>query len=117
MTVAATRQNRRLSISWAKKFVRANIGMITSDLFFAPYENVSQIKNAIKTLRKSKIEVFVGPGDCGALLVHRNDPRLNITGDNGGYYETRNSDGQSNITPLFSLEYAIDNNALEVVSR
>lgn len=98
------RQERRNSISWVKKQARKNGSMIVCSDFFAPYENLSQVKNAIKTLRKSKIEVFFGMNENDAVFVHSEHKELNMTSSVGVY--CFKSGGLASI--LFSMKHALD---------
>ncbi|MCL7408176.1 hypothetical protein [Marivivens donghaensis] len=103
-----SRENRRIAFNWAKMMTAPNKGMVISDQFWAPFENVEQKLQVLKKLKRANIEVFQGPGEYGAIFVHRKNRHLKmleVKGDlapaegSGAIYE---KDG--NIALLMSAE-------------
>jgi hypothetical protein len=77
-----TRENRKLAIKWAKDTVKKNSSMIISDQFWTAFDDMTQICAAKRKLKALNIMVFDFDGR-GAVLVHKDNPKLKVSTFNG----------------------------------
>jgi hypothetical protein len=73
-----TRENRKIAIKWAVQQATRNGSLIMSDQFWSAFNNITEITAAVNKLNKQGIAVFAGVGSDGAILVHRDNPKVNI---------------------------------------
>lgn len=72
-----SRENRKIAVSWAKQVVSTK-NTVISDQYWTCVDNYAQAKAIVEKLAKSNILVFQGPTATGVVLVHKNNPYLNI---------------------------------------
>ena len=100
-----TRENRQLAVKWAKQTVKKNGSMVVSDQYWTPFTDSTQIKNAKRKLKQLGILAF--DFGKGAILIHKDNPKLKIKTFNGadgttyiGGTYTNQVDGEDFVTML-----------------
>jgi hypothetical protein len=103
-----TRENRQLAIKWAKSKVKQTGSMVLSDQYWTAFADQTQILNAKRKLKQLGILAF-DIGKDGAILIHKNNPKLAVetfTSDDGKTYisgtYTNIVDGETNVAVLVS---------------